>query len=154
MVWTMVNIKEKLKQNKLTIGTWLTMAHPSIAEIMCKTGFDWIGIDLEHTSITHREAEDLIRVIELCGSSPLVRLTSVTHDQIKRMMDAGAHGVIAPMINSKSDVEKVISGVYYPPRGTRGMGLARAQGYGARLQEYQTWAKESPVIVVQIVHLS
>ena len=87
----------------LTIGSWITLAHPSIAEIMAKAGFDWLAVDLEHSVITIKEAEELIRVVDLCGVVPLVRLTSNDANQIKRVMDAGAHGVIVPMVNSALD---------------------------------------------------
>ena len=106
-----MSLKTKLENHELTIGTWLTLAHPAIAEIMVKAGFDWITIDLEHSVITIREAEEMIRIIELGGSVPLVRLSANDPVQIKRVMDAGAHGVIVPMVNSKEDVEQIVSAV-------------------------------------------
>ena len=84
-----MSLKSKLKNNELTIGTWLSLAHPAIAEIMLNAGFDWVTIDLEHSVITTREAEEMIRIIDLGGSVPLVRLSSNDSVQIKRMMDAG-----------------------------------------------------------------
>ena len=78
------------------VGSWITLAHPAIAEIMAKAGFDWLAVDMEHSVITIREAEELIRVIDLAGVVPLVRLTSNNTDQIKRVMDAGAYGIIVP----------------------------------------------------------
>lgn len=139
--------------DKLTIGSWLTIAHPAIAEIMAKSGFDWIAVDLEHSVITIREAEELIRVIDLCGSTPLVRLTSNNSDQIKRVMDAGAYGVIVPMVNSPEEARKAVEAVKYPPFGRRGVGLARAQGYGRSFKEYLSWQKESSCVIVQIEHI-
>ena len=91
------SLKRRINEGESVIGSWITLAHPSIAEIMARSGFDWLAVDLEHSVITIREAEELIRVIDLCGVSPLVRLTSNDPDQIKRVMDAGAHGVIVPM---------------------------------------------------------
>jgi 2-dehydro-3-deoxyglucarate aldolase len=129
------------------------MAHPAIPEIMAKAGFDWLTIDLEHSVITIREAEELIRVINLCNVSPLVRTTSNDMQQIKRVMDAGAKGVIVPMVNSEMDARKIVDAIYYPPKGKRGVGLARAQGYGAGFKEYKAWLEEHPVIIVQIEHI-
>ena len=54
-------------RTRTTLGSWITLAHPAIAEIMAKAGFDWLVVDLEHSVITIREAEELIRVVELCG---------------------------------------------------------------------------------------
>lgn len=146
-------LKEKLKRADLALGTWVSLGHPAIVEIAANAGFDWIALDLEHSSITYREAEDLIRVADLCGCSPLVRLTSNDVNQIKRVMDSGAHGVIVPMVNSAQDAERAVSAVYYPPKGIRGMGLARAQGYGANFEQYRSWAISEPVIVAQIEHI-
>lgn len=90
----MTNLKTNLKERQVAIGSWITLAHPAIAEIMAKAGFDWLAVDMEHSVITIREAEELIRVIELCGVVPLVRLSANDPVQIKRVMDAGAYGVI------------------------------------------------------------
>ena len=149
-----MSLKSKLRNNELTIGTWLSLAHPAIAEIMVKARFDWVTIDLEHTVITTREAEEMIRVIDLGGSVPLVRLSSNDSVQIKRMMDAGASGVIVPMVNSLEDVERAVSAVHYPEKGTRGVGLARAQGYGTTFQGNLDWLKNEAVIIVQIEHIN
>ena len=63
-----MTLKLKLKNNELTVGTWLSLAHPGIAEIMVKAGFDWVTIDMEHSVITVREAEEMIRIIDLGGA--------------------------------------------------------------------------------------
>ena len=150
----MTSFKKRLQNRELLIGTWITLAHPSIAEIACRAGFDWVAIDLEHSSITPRECEDLIRVIELCGITPLVRLTSNDKDQIKRVMDSGAAGVIVPMINSASEAAAAVSAVKYPPKGDRSIGLARAHRYGAGsgFDDYFKWQNEEAVVIVQIEH--
>ena len=135
------------------IGTWLTLAHPAIAEIMAKAGFDWIAVDLEHSVITIREAEELIRVINLCGVKPFVRLTSNDENLIKRVMDAGAHGVIVPMVKTAEEAQKAVDAVKYPPTGSRGVGLARAQGYGADFEQYKKWINEGSEVIVQIEHI-
>tara|TARA_B100001093_G_scaffold73803_1_gene64484 strand:- start:618 stop:1343 length:726 start_codon:yes stop_codon:yes gene_type:complete len=116
--------------NNLSIGTWQSLPNESIAEIFAKAGFEWIVIDLEHSSININQAEQLIRVIDLAGAKPFVRLSGHDALQIKRVLDAGAMGILAPMIETVNQIEKVISACHYPPKGSRGMGLARAQGYG------------------------
>jgi len=146
-------LKKKLFNNKTTIGSWITLAHPAIAEIMANSGFDWLAIDLEHSVITIREAEELIRVIELSGVIPLVRLTSNSSDLIKRVMDAGAHGIIVPMVNSAVEAELAVQSIKYPPLGRRGVGLARAQKYGADFEGYKEWESSSSIVIVQIEHI-
>jgi len=68
-------------------------------------------------------------------------------------MDAGAHGIIVPMVNSKEDAEKAVSAVYYPPKGQRGVGLARAQGYGSDFEGYRAWLNDEAVVIVQVEHI-
>jgi len=147
------SLKAELNSSQQTIGSWITLAHPAIAEIMANAGFDWLAVDLEHSVITIREAEELIRVIDLCGVAPLVRLSANDPVQIKRVMDAGAHGVIVPMVNSVAEAERATSAVRYPPKGRRGVGLARAQGYGQSFDEYLNWVNEEAVVVVQVEHI-
>jgi len=145
-------LKQKLQANLPCIGSWITLGNGAIAEIMAQAGYDWLVVDLEHSVISIDVAGELIRIIDLCGASPLVRLTSNDDDQIKRVMDAGAHGIVVPMVNSAADAAKAVSAVHYAPLGTRGVGLARAQKYGAGFKEYLDWQKDGPVVIVQIEH--
>ncbi len=145
--------KNLFNDNEVALGSWITLAHPAVAEIMANAGFDWLAIDLEHSVITIREAEELIRVIELSGVVPLVRLTSNNSDLIKRVMDAGAHGIIVPMVNSALDAEMAVQSIKYPPAGRRGVGLARAQRYGADFEAYKKWQVNGSIVIVQIEHI-
>lgn len=149
----MGELKEKLKKNKLTIGSWITICDPSVTEIMARVGFDWLTIDMEHSSITTDQAQKLIRVIELSGVTPLVRVGENNPTIIKRVMDAGAHGVIVPMVNTKEGAVRAVAAVKYPPLGTRGVGLGRAQGYGMAFEAYRKWVPEKSVVIVQIEHI-
>jgi len=149
----LTNLKERLNKKELLIGSWITLGHPAIAEIMANAGFDWLAVDLEHSVISLSQAEDLIRVINLLGISPLVRLTSNNPDQIKRVMDAGSHGIIVPMVNTKDQAESAVNAAKYPPKGSRGFGLARAQGYGNKFEEYLNWEQNGTVVIVQIEHI-
>lgn len=147
-----MNLKQRIARRRPVVGGWLTLAHPGIAEIMARAGFDWLAVDLEHSVITIREAEELIRVIDLCGCVPLVRCSANDPVQIKRVMDAGAHGVIVPMVNTRADAERAVASVYYPPRGRRGVGLARAQGYGESFAAYRRWLGNNALVIVQVEH--
>ncbi len=145
-------LRNKVNLKTLTLGSWITLGHPAIAEIMASAGFDWLVVDLEHSVIDLEVAGDLIRTIDLCGVAPLVRLTSNDQNQIKRVMDAGAHGIIVPMVNAPEEALRAVAATRYAPVGSRGVGLARAQGYGASFQNYLKWQSEGPVIIVQIEH--
>jgi 2-keto-3-deoxy-L-rhamnonate aldolase RhmA len=145
-------LRSKIASRTLTLGSWITLGHPSIAEIMAKAGFEWIVVDLEHSMIGLEQAGELIRTIDLCGVAPLVRLTSNDPDQIKRVMDAGAHGIVVPMVNSAEEAARAVAATRYGPQGTRGVGLSRAQGWGVRFREYLDWQAEGPIVMVQIEH--
>lgn len=148
----MKSLKQKLNSNALTIGSWITLGSSAIAEIMANAGFDWLTVDMEHSVISLGEAQDIIRVIDLAGCVPLVRVGENDPTVIKRVMDAGAHGVIVPMVNTADDAVRAVAAVKYPPEGARGVGLARAQGYGLEFDKYNKWVNKESVVVVQIEH--
>jgi 2-dehydro-3-deoxyglucarate aldolase len=148
-----MTLKERLARRELTIGSWITIGHTIIAEIMARAGYDWLTIDMEHSAITLDAAQELIRVIELCGVTPLVRVGENNAYLIKRVMDAGAHGVIVPMVNSRQDAEAAVRAVRYPPEGQRGVGLARAQQYGSDFEGYRAWNARESIVIVQIEHI-
>ena len=150
------SLKEKIQSGELTIGSWITLGNTGIAEILANAGYDWLVVDLEHTTISLEQAGELIRTIELSGVPSLVRLTSNDENQIKRVMDAGATGVVVPMVKNVEDAKSAVAAIHYPPLGNRGVGLARAQKYGNAFQEYLKWqsdANDGPVVVVQIEHI-
>lgn len=146
-------VKNKLKQNKPTFGSWITIGNPIVAEIMANSGFEWLTIDMEHSVITLDGAQDLIRIIELSGCVPLVRVSENNPFIIKRVMDAGAHGVIVPMVNNREEAERAVKSVRYPPEGFRGVGLARAQKYGFDFEGYKKWLEKESIVIVQIEHV-
>ncbi|MEE9595465.1 MAG: aldolase/citrate lyase family protein [Acidiferrobacterales bacterium] len=146
-------IKQSLKDGKVSIGSWMSMAHVSIAEILALAGYDWVVVETEHTAIDVSEVLRLIVAIEGRGAIPLVRLAWNDPIQTKAVMDSGAAGVLVPMVNSKADAELAVSSVKYPPLGSRGVGLARAQGYGVTLDEYVRNANDHSLLMVQIEHI-
>jgi len=146
-------LKDKLKRGELSFGSWITVGNPIIAEVMAVSGFEWLTIDMEHSAITLKDAQDLIRTIELSGSVPLVRVGEKNPNLIKRVMDAGAHGIIVPMVNNKEDADLAVRSVRYPPEGNRGVGLARAQQYGFGFEIYKEKLLSNSIVIVQIEHI-
>lgn len=146
-------LKKALKNNELTLGTWVTLGHNSIIEVMASGGFDWITIDMEHSVIELEKTQELISTIHANGMEALVRVGENNPNLIKRIMDAGSDGVIVSMVNSREDAKKAVNAVKYPPIGKRGVGLARAQNYGIGFEEYKKWLNESSVVIVQIEHI-
>tara|TARA_B100000989_G_scaffold20176_1_gene13283 strand:+ start:2556 stop:3350 length:795 start_codon:yes stop_codon:yes gene_type:complete len=146
-------LKEKLNKNELTIGSWITIPSCEIVEVMRTAKFEWLVIDLEHTSINIDQCKSLIRTIQGEGMQSLVRVSSNSEVVIKRVLDSGANGVIVPMIKNKNDAMKALSYAKYPPYGKRGVGLSRAQKYGTGFNEYKEWIKNEVVVIAQIEHI-
>lgn len=147
------SLKQKLKSNKLTLGTWITIGHPSIVEILATAGFEWMVVDLEHSPISIETAQTLFTCIQANNMAALARVSKNEEVVIKRVMDAGADGVIVPMIKNKEEAERAVSYVKYPPVGKRGVGLSRAQKYGIGFQEYVEWVNNEAVVIAQIEHI-
>jgi len=137
-----------------TIGSWITLNHFSIVEIMAEAGFDWLCVDMEHSVIDYYDAEKLIATIQAKGLMAYVRVGENNTRIIKRVLDSGADGIIVPMVNSKDDAQKAIEAVKYPPMGKRGVGLARAQNYGFGFEEYKNNKANAIKLIVQIEHIN
>ena len=146
-------LKEKLQNGELSIGSWLTIPHQAVIEILGSAGFEWLTIDIEHSSISIETVMNLIGHIQGNGMQALVRVSKNEEVVIKRVLDAGADGVIVPMIKNKEEAIEAVNHVKYPPLGKRGVGLNRAQKYGTAFDTYQEWVKNEVVVIAQIEHI-
>lgn len=149
----MGTLKSKLREKKLTIGTWVTIGHQSIIEVLASAGFEWITLDMEHAAIDYETAFNLIGHIQGNGMEALVRVSKNEEVPIKRVMDAGANGVIVPMIKNGEEARRAVSYVKYPPVGKRGVGLSRAQKYGTDFENYKHWTNNEAVVIAQVEHI-
>lgn len=143
-----------MNNKKFEIGSWITLNHPSIAEIMADAGFDWLCIDMEHSVTDYYEAQQLILTIQSKGLKAYVRVGENNTRIIKRVLDAGADGIIVPSVNSASEAQKAVDSVKYPPFGKRGVGLARAQSYGFSFDSYRDYGSKEIKLIVQIEHIN
>lgn len=149
----MGNLKKKLKENELTVGTWVTINHPAVIEILSTAGFEWITLDIEHSAINIESVQNLLGHVQGNSMEGLVRVSKNEEVVIKRVMDAGADGVIVPMVKNKEEAEKAVSYVKYPPAGKRGVGLSRAQKFGTDFNGYKKWTNSESVVIAQIEHI-
>lgn len=144
------SLKQRLAQAAPTLGGWLTLGGSRLAEVLAAAGYDWVALDLEHTGIDLGDAADCIAAIRAAGVPVLVRLPSHDATLIKRLLDAGADGLIAPDVRSLDQVDALHAAMHYPPLGRRGVGLWRAQGWGDDFDEYlRTWPDRA-VLAIQI----
>jgi 2-dehydro-3-deoxyglucarate aldolase len=148
-----MSLKQKLKNNELTIGSWIMMGHPMSVEVMALAGFDWLVVDIEHTAIGLESMQALITTIQANDMKALVRVSKNEEVVIKRVLDMGADGIIVPMVSCKEDALQAVEYAKYPPVGKRGVGLYRASGYGTTFEKYKKWVDEELVIIAQIEHI-
>jgi len=146
-------IRKDLKSGVVTIGSWMQIPHPSIAEIIGQAGYDWVAVDLEHGSISLQQLPDIFRSLELGGTLPLVRLAEGSSKDCKQALDAGAGGIIVPMIESAEQLEYVRNSCNWPPAGNRGVGFSRANLFGKYFENYSKEA-QSPLFVGMIENLT
>lgn len=145
-------IKSRLRAGGVSLGSWCSIGHPSNAEILALSGYEWVVVDTEHTAIDNSEVLRILMAIERGGAIALVRLASIDPVQCKAVLDSGASGVLVPMINTKADAELAVRGAKYPPMGTRGACLARAHQYGPGFADYVSAANDSILVIAQIEH--
>jgi len=146
-----MNKNKLINRKKTFIGSWITIASTDIVEILSSANFDWLCIDLEHSSIDLESTKQLILAIQSKNILAFVRVSKNEEGIIKRVLDIGADGLIVPMVNSKSDAKQAINYAKYPPIGKRGVGLYRAQNYGIGFEDYKE-SLEDLIIIAQIEH--
>lgn len=142
-------VRAKLANNKPSLGSWIQIPHPSIAEILGQAGYDWVALDMEHGSISVCQLPDLFRALELGGTLPLVRLAQGEKKDCKQALDAGAGGVIVPMIESAIQLAAVRDACRWPPSGARGVAFSRANLFGKHFERYREEA-QAPLLIAMI----
>jgi len=147
-----IDIRKSLASNRVSIGSWIQIPHPTIAEIMGQSGYEWIAVDLEHGAIALHQLPDLFRALELGGTLPLARLAEGKAKDCKQALDAGAGGVIIPMVESAAQLVQVRDACCWPPAGIRGVGFSRANLFGRHFNDYCLEA-QSPLLVAMIEHI-
>ena len=112
-------VKQKIRRGEPTIGTWLSLASVIAAEQMATAGFDWLTIDLEHAPTNWETAIAMVAVVGAQGVAPWIRIPSSTDENVKRALDLGAMGIVAPMVTSVEQARAVVRSCKYPPDGIR-----------------------------------
>jgi 2-keto-3-deoxy-L-rhamnonate aldolase RhmA len=130
----------------------VTLGSPEVAELLASVGFDWLFLDAEHGPL---EALTMQRMMQGAGARApcLVRVAAHKEVPIKKALDIGAAGIIAPMVNTAEQARRVVSVSKYAPQGTRGAGLGRAHSYGLKFQEYVQRANADTAVIVQVEHI-
>lgn len=143
-------LKTKLKNREKVFGGWVSYADTAIAETFAKVGFDFIAIDMEHTTISLNQAKSIITSCHAENTCCLPRPVSHSNDILKPLLEAGADGTIIQMVNTVDEVKKLIEFQKFPPLGNRSYGVNRAHGYGFDFEPYIKSWNESSTFILQI----
>jgi 2-dehydro-3-deoxyglucarate aldolase len=151
----MKNLRQILHAGGYVVGSWINTASPIVAELMAATGFDFLTVDVEHSAVELPQVQALFQAIRSGhpDCAPLVRLPGHDYAVTKRYMDAGAAGVIAPLINSPEQAADIVRAVKFPPHGSRGVGFCRANQYGMNLEDDVATSHEHTLVCIQIEHI-
>jgi 4-hydroxy-2-oxoheptanedioate aldolase len=142
---------DRLRAGETLIGTWLSLPDPAVIEAMGR-GFDFLQIDGEHAPIPPDRLHRLLPAADALGLPAVYRARRNRDDLVSAALDAGAHAVMLPMVNSRSEAEAAVRAAKYPPRGRRGFGPWRASDYYRDMAGYMAEANAGSILAVQIEH--
>lgn len=143
-------LKNKLVNRENILAGWTSIGHPQVAEMIAMSGVDFIGIDIEHSTISQEQCQRIIAACHDKGVRCMPRIATHNQESIKQLLDSGADGIIVPTVDNPKQVEKLIEWMKYPPLGKRGYGIARAQNYGHNFSEYTSQWNNSSCLIIQI----
>jgi 4-hydroxy-2-oxoheptanedioate aldolase len=141
-------LKVLWQQGQTALGGWLTIPSSFSAELFAHAGFDWLTIDMQHGLIDYEQAVSMLQAVSATDTVPLVRVPWNEPGIIMKSLDAGAYGVIVPMVNSRAEAEAAVGACRYAPRGYRSYGPVRAPLYAGR--DYFAHADETVLCFVMI----
>lgn len=151
---TVHDIRALMAQDRATVGTWLQLPSPDVAELMARAGYDWVAVDMEHGAFGRTGLPEIFRAIECGGAVPFARLPEATKTHIKSALEAGAQGLIFPMIESREQLDAAINWSLYPAhQGERGVGYCRANVFGKDFDAYMQGISKELFLVAQIEHI-
>jgi len=146
------DFRARLKRRDPLLGTMVTLASAASAEVLGSLGFDWLFIDGEHGPLETRELTQILQAVSH-KTACIVRVPEAAEVPIKKVLDLGAHGIIVPQVNTAEQAANVVRWARYAPEGARGVGLARAHGYGVTFREYVAAANREIAVIVQAEHV-
>jgi 4-hydroxy-2-oxoheptanedioate aldolase len=149
------HVREKLKKGEASFGTWLSLADPTAARLLARVGFDWLNVDLEHTATNFETAALSFALTALEGPAPLARVPWNTGENIKRVLDNGAWGIIVPMVNTAEEARAVVTAARYAPIGNRSVGgQLHAANFNTAPATYYERANDEIFVAVMAEHVT
>jgi 4-hydroxy-2-oxoheptanedioate aldolase len=145
------HVKSRLKSGQPSVGTWLSLPCAPAARYIAQLGFDWLTVDTEHQPIGIETATAMFAGIAGAGPAPLARVPWNNGQNIKRVLDCGAWGIVVPMVETRAEAEAAVGAAKYPPAGIRSVGGSlHALNFGTEAANYYARANEEVLVVLQI----
>jgi 4-hydroxy-2-oxoheptanedioate aldolase len=141
-------VRRAWREGKPAVGAWLSLPNSFSAELMAQQGFDYLCIDMQHGLIDYADAVHMLQAISTTTVTPFVRVPWNDPATLMKVLDAGAYGVVVPLINTPEDAKLAVGACRYPPRGFRSSGPIRASIYGGR--DYQQYSHEHIAVILMI----
>jgi 4-hydroxy-2-oxoheptanedioate aldolase len=141
-------LKQLWQEDRAALGGWLVVPSSISAEYMAHAGFDWLCIDMQHGAIDYQVALSMLQAISTTDAVPIVRVPWNEPGIIMKSLDAGAYGVIVPMVNSRTEAEAAIAACRYAPQGSRSYGPGRIVLYAGR--DYFAHANDTVLCICMI----
>ena len=143
-------VRAALAAGRPSIGTWVSLGDLMATRVLSRVGFDWLCVDMEHSAIDWQLAATLFAAIADGGCTPLCRVPRGSHENIKRALDAGAHGIVVPMINTVEEAREAIAAAHYPPFGNRSVGGgSHFLNFGTSPDTYYKGANDEVLVILQ-----
>ena len=143
-------VKLKLRAGQPSFGTWLSLGDLYATRVIARLGFDWLTLDIEHSPIDWSQAAAIFACIADAGGVPLARVPEGSHSYIKRALDAGAWGIVVPMVDTVEQAKTAIAAAKYPPTGNRSLGGGlHALNFDAASPEYFQKANDEILVILQ-----
>ena len=148
------HVLRRLRAGEASLGTWLALPSPEAADVAGTLGLDWLTVDTEHNAIDIRTLGQMIAMIAAHGTAPFVRIPWNSPENFKRALDAGAWGLVVPMVNSRAEAEAAAEATFFPPKGKRSVGgSVPALRFAAQGREYHDHADDEIALILQIEHI-
>jgi 4-hydroxy-2-oxoheptanedioate aldolase len=148
------HVRRRLAAGEPSVGTWLAIPSPEAAEYVSQLGFDWLVVDAEHNPIDIRTLAQMFMAMAASDTAPMVRIPWNTGENFKRVLDAGAWGVVVPMVNSREEAERAVEATRFYPQGDRSVGGGRhSMSFGTDAGQYRRNANDEILLVLQIEHI-
>jgi 4-hydroxy-2-oxoheptanedioate aldolase len=141
-------VREKIRAGQPSIGSFMGLGSPNVAELLAHAGFDWLVIETEHNGLDSAEIQHMLMAMSGTDAMPIVRIPSANQVFIQRALDMGAMGIVVPLVRTADEARAIVAATRYPPHGTRSFGPLRAEKYSFDREDYFNRANDNILVIL------